>query len=101
MRRTIGGEGARLVFVTQRGGPRQHGVGGIVDGGAATEPRVDRPQPRELAFGRSFEVAGAPDQPGVVTEDSHASTVVPTSDIASGVLADARRREGRRGRLAA
>ena len=47
-------------------------VFGLFDGRDAAEPRVDRPQPGELALGGRLEVARTPDDPAFVLDVPHA-----------------------------
>ena len=47
-------------------------VFGLFDRHDTTEPRVDRTQPGEFAFGGRLEIARAPDDPAFVLDVSHA-----------------------------
>ncbi|CAH0270432.1 hypothetical protein SRABI128_03378 [Microbacterium sp. Bi128] len=64
-------EHAQLVRGPQCRGALEGGILGVGHGSDAADLRVDRPEPRELALGCRFEVAGAPDDPGLLLDVPH------------------------------
>ena len=76
---------AQFVLRAQPTGPSKSEIFGLGDGGEAPELRVDRTQPGELALGRGFQVARAPDDPrtpAAVFDVSHVT--LPRSTLAAG-----------------
>ncbi len=83
---TVRLEHAVLVRHAQAAGALEREVHGLLDGRHAPQLRVDRAEPRELAFGRGLQVARAPDDSGFVLDVSHVhlspSTLAAGSDSA-------------------